>query len=528
MPASPLDEWVGAFAPTASDLEHITHQLIEREVPLSTRELLLLILERQIAEEQARVRAAAVGDASPYLPGGTFSVGQTLSFPALRFAIGRVAETRVGSNPLAGSFQVITVDFADGKRREFAAQVESHPLNSKPTTMNGGSDSIANQEPGALADAFATRLEQRLDAALDGTGKLLRISGKWFSRDLLVQVDQHQLNLAEAALDMAGGGPLSTEQIAPQIDLPTGVNSKLMVFSLAHALHRDDRFDEVGPTGEVLWYLNRLEPDEVLHPPRMLQPAQPTVRGAALTPELRRLAMELDDEYSEHAHPANGETQVRLVLTYPHRRAGTLPLTPRLAAVFPTARISPRVKITLVDGHTGKQHPGWVVRRERFVWGLGPIFAQYETPAGSFLSVARGEQAGEYVVTVETRRPVADWLRSANAPQGQLRFSMSKRSLGVQYMDELVILAESMEQLDILRARNEQQATSLEQLVQDVFRELVKLTPQGTVHAKTLYGAVNIARRATPESIFAELVQRPSFVHVGDAYWRFESQAAAA
>ena len=155
MPASPLDEWVGAFAPTASDLEHITHQLIEREVPLSTRELLLLILERQIAEEQARVRAAAVGDASPYLPGGTFSVGQTLSFPALRFAIGRVAETRVGSNPLAGSFQVITVDFADGKRREFAAQVESHPLNSKPTTMNGGSDSIANQEPGALADAFA-------------------------------------------------------------------------------------------------------------------------------------------------------------------------------------------------------------------------------------------------------------------------------------------------------------------------------------------------------------------------------------
>ena len=85
-----------------------------------------------------------------------------------------------------------------------------------------------------------------------------------------------------------------------------------------------------------------------------------------------------------------------------------------------------------------------------------------------------------------------------------------------------------MEQLDILRARHEQQATTLEQLVQDVFRELVKLTPQGTVHAKTLYGAVNIARRATPESIFAELVQRPSFVHVGDAYWRYEAQAATA
>ncbi|MCD4686364.1 MAG: hypothetical protein K8S97_10545, partial [Anaerolineae bacterium] len=50
--------------------------------------------------------------------------------------------------------------------------------------------------------------------------------------------------------------------------------------------------------------------------------------------------------------------------------------------------------------------------------------------------------------------------------------------------------------------------------------ELARLTPQRTVHAKTLYSAVNALRRCPPGPIFATLVARPEFEHVGGPYWR--------
>jgi hypothetical protein len=61
-----------------------------------------------------------------------------------------------------------------------------------------------------------------------------------------------------------------------------------------------------------------------------------------------------------------------------------------------------------------------------------------------------------------------------------------------------------------------------DRLIANVFRELAKLNPQSTVHAKTLYAAANVARRSPPGPIFAELVSRPYYSHVGDAYWRFD------
>jgi hypothetical protein len=55
-----------------------------------------------------------------------------------------------------------------------------------------------------------------------------------------------------------------------QIGAPDGVSRNLLEFSLNYALQEDGRFDEVGPAGEVLWCLKRLEPDEVQQPPAAL------------------------------------------------------------------------------------------------------------------------------------------------------------------------------------------------------------------------------------------------------------------
>ena len=64
------------------------------------------------------------------------------------------------------------------------------------------------------------------------------------------------------------------------MELPANVNPKLVEFSLDLALQEDPRFDEVGPAGEVLWYLHRLEPEEV----RQTAP-MPALPGNRIRPE---------------------------------------------------------------------------------------------------------------------------------------------------------------------------------------------------------------------------------------------------
>ena len=70
---------------------------------------------------------------------------------------------------------------------------------------------------------------------------------------------------------MSGGEPQPTSALLKDVEMPAGVNPKLAEFSLNWALQEDKRFDEVGPAGEILWCLYRLEPDGVREVPTYLQ-----------------------------------------------------------------------------------------------------------------------------------------------------------------------------------------------------------------------------------------------------------------
>ena len=123
---------------------------------------------------------------------------------------------------------------------------------------------------------------------------------------------------------------------------------------------------------------------------------------------------------------------------------------------------------------------------------------------------------------IELRNPVSEWVRTVSATDTDLQFGMSKQVVGVRYMDEQIIAVDDLDAVEaVCQLLHENEAT-LEQIVLSVFRELVKLTPQGTVHAKTLYSAVNVVRRTPPEPVFAELLQRSCYQHVGDAYWSYQ------
>ncbi|NIV28203.1 MAG: hypothetical protein GWN58_01455, partial [Anaerolineae bacterium] len=63
---------------------------------------------------------------------------------------------------------------------------------------------------------------------------------------------------------------------------------------------------------------------------------------------------------------------------------------------------------------------------------------------------------------------------------------------------------------------------SLLQTMVGMMPKLTTLSPQGTVHAKTIYSAVNVLRRVPPGPVFALLSTEACFVPMGGGYWTFD------
>ena len=66
-------------------------------------------------------------------------MGDKLVFPASEWQKGEVVGLRDGENPAIGQFNVIQVEFEDGKRHEFAAGIEDHALNIPPESAQADS-----------------------------------------------------------------------------------------------------------------------------------------------------------------------------------------------------------------------------------------------------------------------------------------------------------------------------------------------------------------------------------------------------
>lgn len=514
--APKADYWDSGFVIDDADLEHLYNLLLETETPMTTVELAQAVIAQRVVRETEALKRREAG-AVPYMPKDTYAPGQRLAFSTPTNIIGTVVEVRPGQNPDIGDFDVLTVAFDDGRPNKlFAARLGEHPLNHR--SVQAGDAEIA--PPEELFERYGESVTGKLDERLQASSDIVRLAGRWFPKPLMANVNEGHLNLAEAVLDMAGGGPLPTEALLKEVGMPAEVNPQLQMFSMNYALRKDDRFDEVGPAGQVLWYLRRLEPDAVQAAPQRLVPAVVDVH-APLTPELDALAREIEDEWSTDLEPLPAADDVQVTLTFPHRRAGTLPLAPRLAALFPTAQVTERVRFTLVDGLTGERFAGWVARPGRYVVGLTEWYDRIDMPVGGLLNVRRGERADEIVLTAARRRPTREWVRTA-APtsEGRLAFSMQKKQLSVNFDELMVVAVDQQPVVDDLWRKLA--SVPFDRLVVDVFRELAKLNPQSAVHARSLYAAVNVARRCPPAPIFAELVQRPFYTHVGDAYWRFD------
>jgi hypothetical protein len=522
-PIPPHDAHWSDFKLSDRDLDFIFNLLLEQEKPLTAREMIEALVHTHLDRLEREATVAAESEHELYRPAEAYEVGQTLAFPALEGAVGTVVASRAGENPDAGQFSVIEVEFESGNAtRQFAASLAEHKLNQLPdeTPLAEGVDPVQ-----VVLASYGEQLESDLVDLLGTNDDIVRIAYRWFPRSLLANINSGHLNLAEAVLDVAEGGPLPTEDLLEHMDLPANLDPLLARFSVDYALQEDERFDEVGPAGEILWFLQRLEPPEVLFPPPRLVYERRSVDRTNFTPELEDLEIHLDDEFSPGEVTEGGPSEVTLPLLFPHWRVGALPLSPRLRQLFPTAYEAPHIRFVLVDGHSQDRFPGWVLRREGFVFGLDEWFRKYEVPTGGLVRIRQGDKTGEVIVEAVDRRRRNDWIRTVSISEdGRVGFTMLKQPVGTSYDEQMVVGLVDAQALDEAWLNGSQRRTPDDRLILYVFRELAKLNPQSAVHAKSLYSGVNVLRRLPPGPIFQELVIRDDYEHVGDLYWRLRDQ----
>lgn len=512
------DDYWENFELRDDDLEFLYNHLLETEIPLTPQELAVALVQDRIHREKKSVEQRRSAGGQVYLPKDHHEVGQVLIFPALGWMRGTIVEKRPGKNPDLADFQVIKVELEGGGQREFASGLSVHKLNDPQKFQEEVSLLSAEEILAEHEKAISAKIEKRLDESEE----FIRIAGRWFPKALLVDINVGHLNLAEALLDMEGGGPLSTRQIMEAIELPSNLNPKLIEFSLDYALWKDERFDEVGPAGQVLWHLHRLEPSEVLNTPDFLRYTPITHDRALLSEDMLALELALDDELSPlEDHPPAEEVQLSLL--YPHWRVGSLPLSARLRPLFPTAYQAPRIRFMLVDGETGEKFPGWVVREGRYVFGLREFYEKKGVLPGSYLTIRRGKIPGEVMVEAHTRRPAREWIRTVLVgADGGIVLAMLKQIVATNFDERMGISVPDINALDAIWTRIRSERVPFERSVVDTLRELAKLNPQGHVHAIELYSTLNLIRRCPPAPLFALLASRPWFVHVGDLHFRFD------
>lgn len=507
--------WGPTFALTDSDIEQLINHFLEVEQPLTLNELARVIIGHRLNEEKKQIKRN-MANRSLYHPHSHYNVGELLVFPALQFVSGQVIDAREGKNPQIGKFSVIKVEL-NGKEREFAADYPlDHPLNRDNGSIFEMLEMISAEE---IYKLYGPIVVQHLATALPGRDNFVRLGQVWFLKDLMLDINIGHLHLAEAVLEVSDGGPLTTEEIMVHLDLANDSHTSVRTFSLNHALFYDGRFDEVAPKGKIAWFLRRMEPEGVQTTPERLKYTPIPYDRTLLNAQLLVLERELDDEWSD-LERSNTPQPVVFTLTYPHRWAGTIPLTSRIAPLFPLG-ISPRQRFLLIDEATSEEIVVWAVQGGRYIHGLAEWYQANAIPVGGFLTLRPGP-AGAIYLNFDRRRGQKEWVRLASVGDGRVKFDISRRTIGCGYDELMLVGTDYIAAVDVLWRRAESQQRPVASLLAEIFPELITNASQRAVHAKTLYSAIQILRRMPPGPLFAELVNNPLFQSVGDYYWQFD------
>ena len=505
------------FSVGKRDIENIYNLLLEKTVPLSANEILDYLILNRIKQELDAFQKQKSSQGKLYLPKDKYKVGEIISFPAINMEKGKISSIRDGFNPDFPEMKVIEVEFESGKPRSFASDLENHHLNQ----ILDLPENDPNLDPVLVKENFGGDLIQRMEEALKQNDDLVKIAGSWFPRSLLVDVHIGHLNLAEAVLEEAKGGPISTIDLMKQVELTANADEKLLEFSFDLALQEDGRFDEVGPSGQTFWFLKELEPLDVKEIPLYLKYSPKEYSFEGLDRFMEMLEGNLYDELETMETPGLLAEKASISLTFPHWRSGTLPLSKSLKKMFPSAYEAPRVMFTFFDPQENEKFSGWVVRASKYICGLDKWYLKHELMPGSIVTVEKSKIPGEIIIKFEKSRQNKEWLKTVlvGSDQGFV-FAMLKHPLTANFDERMAIAIPDVAAMDEIWKNHVYEKESIDKTIIRVLRELAKLNPQRQVHAQELYAAVNILRRCPPSLILFHLLNNDQVEHLGDLYFR--------
>lgn len=520
----PAQHWAYNFSIGASDIDGITNLLLDKETPLSAVQLATEIIKKREGNLRQQLQEQYQGT-KLYRPADSYAIGDRLTFSQFDYATATIVRLRTGLSTDQRPIKIAAVSFDKDSRnqtngqREFVIEYSAeHPLNDHDLNRRPSQVDTNYTIDDILNDPLTTIVEQVNDA-LERNSDLVRLAGAWFVRELMVDVDIGHLHLAEAVLDMHEGGPLQTERILDEIGGLGAAPTPLQVFSLNYAMNQDERFDEVGPAGQVLWHLTRLLPRLVRQVPAILAYQPISYDRGLLTGEMRQLEYDLDDEHSPITSPPPKD-EVMLTLTYPHRRVGTLPINSETKYIFPDAK-TPRIAITIVDAIDKQEFPCWVVHEFKYVFGLAPIFQKHHLPVGAYVYLNPTNDASRIEIEFDDYRPRTEWIPLVERTEGdRLRLKTAKRAIGADYDEHIIVGVSNLPEVDKLGKDIQVKQVTLTELLRSLVAELSRQNPQGAVHSKVLYSTLNIMRRCPPGPMFATLMSTPEFEYVGGNYWR--------
>lgn len=165
---------------------------------------------------------------------------------------------------------------------------------------------------------------------------------------------------------------------------------------------------------------------------------------------------------------------------------------------------------------------GWVVHDEGFVYGLEDWYRRYELPVGAFIKLERTRDPRVLSVDFEARRLKRLWAPVATFKVNELVFEMRKLPISCEYDEHLTVAEDDVRGIDRLWRESHRRGDTVLDTMKRILPELTKLSPQATVHAKTIYSAVNMLQRTPPGPVFALLSTEPCFVPMGGGYWTFD------
>jgi hypothetical protein len=502
---------------TQKDIENIFNLLLENAIPLPEETILEFLINSRIKQELDLLHKQKTKQEKIYIPKDEYKIGTSLVFPLFNMEKGIVKSIRDGFNPDFQNLKVIEVEFESGKTKSFASQLENHPLNNVLEAQENNS----NIDPVLIKEKYGEAISLRLNEILDLNKDLIRIAGNWFPRSLLVDVNIGHLNLAEAVLEEANGGPISTSELMKQAELTANADQKLLEFSFDLALQEDGRFDEVGPSGETLWFLKEFEPQDVKEVPLYLKYVNTEYSTQELEEYLGLFESNIYDELEPLDSLARISDKASISLSFPHWRSGTLPLSKSLKKMFPSAFEAPRVKFTFYGPQENERFSGWVVRTSKYICGLDNWYQKHELMPGSLVIVEKSKTPGEITIRFEKSRQNKEWLKTLLVgSDGGFVFAVLKHPISTSFNERMAFAIPDLAALDEIWKNHAFEKENFEKTIIRVMRELAKLNSQRQVHALELYGAVNIFRRCPPSLVLYHLLKNDQVEHLGDLYFR--------